>query len=220
MEQEARRVVTGRPETEELNVEHVGEPCDRVIPAVVPRRKCPANALRRQAREDVGILVDVGVVVGSDESVADRSRPDEENRRGEENAEEQIPAPRPGDYSGFPGPNPPFAPGPGPFRTHAERLVYRPMRRPTAVGIFFCATLLLRAQFALGASKLDARIFAGKAPEEPASFLVVMRDQADLSGAEAFTDKAEKGTFVYEALAAQADASQAALRADLDARGI
>jgi serine protease AprX len=47
-----------------------------------------------------------------------------------------------------------------------------------------------------------------------------MRDQADLAGAEAFTEKAEKGRFVYDALAAEAEASQAAIRADLDARGI
>jgi subtilisin family serine protease len=66
-------------------------------------------------------------------------------------------------------------------------------------------------------SKLDPRIFAGR---ESASFLVVMREQADLSGAEAFTGKAEKGRFVYEALRAQAEASQAPLRAALGAAGV
>jgi serine protease AprX len=66
-------------------------------------------------------------------------------------------------------------------------------------------------------SKLDPRIFAGR---ESASFLVVMREQADLSGAEAFTDKAEKGRFVYEALRARAETSQAPLRALLDAAGV
>ena len=67
---------------------------------------------------------------------------------------------------------------------------------------------------------MDPRIFAGKAAGETASFLVVMREQADLSGAEAFAEKAEKGRFVYEALTAQAESSQAAVRASLDARGI
>ena len=67
---------------------------------------------------------------------------------------------------------------------------------------------------------MDPRIFAGKGAEEPASFLVVMREQADLSGAESFAEKTERGRFVFEALTAQAEASQASLRAYLDARGI
>lgn len=68
--------------------------------------------------------------------------------------------------------------------------------------------------------KVDPRIFAGKAAEEQASFLVVMRPQADLSGAEAFAEKAEKGRFVFEALTTQAEVSQASLRAHLDRLGI
>ncbi len=67
---------------------------------------------------------------------------------------------------------------------------------------------------------MDPRIFAGKAAGERASFLVVMREQADLSGAEAFAGKAEKGRFVYEALRAQAEASQAPVRARLEAAGV
>jgi subtilisin family serine protease len=47
-----------------------------------------------------------------------------------------------------------------------------------------------------------------------------MREQADLSGAEAFAGKAEKGRFVYEALRAQAEASQAPLQARLEAAGV
>jgi serine protease AprX len=69
-------------------------------------------------------------------------------------------------------------------------------------------------------ARVDPRIFAGKAAEERASFLVVMREQADLSGAEAFAGKAEKGRFVYEALRAQAETSQASLRARLEAAGV
>jgi subtilisin family serine protease len=80
------------------------------------------------------------------------------------------------------------------------------------------AALLLAGGICVGAeAKLDPRIFAGR---ESASFLVVMREQADLSGAEAFTGKAEKGRFVFEALRAQADASQGPLRAALDAAGV
>jgi serine protease AprX len=69
-------------------------------------------------------------------------------------------------------------------------------------------------------TKLDPRVFAGKAAGETASFLVVMREQADLSGAEAFAGKAEKGRFVFEALQTQAEATQAPLRAALDAAGV
>jgi subtilisin family serine protease len=69
-------------------------------------------------------------------------------------------------------------------------------------------------------TKLDPRVFAGKAAGEPASFLVVLREQADLSGAEAFPSKDEKGRFVFEALRAQAETSQAPLRAALDAAGV
>ena len=69
-------------------------------------------------------------------------------------------------------------------------------------------------------TKLDPRVFAGKAAGESASFLVVLREQADLSGAEAFPSKDEKGRFVFEALRAQAETAQAPLRAALDAAGV
>ncbi len=52
-----------------------------------------------------------------------------------------------------------------------------------------------------------------------AEVLVVLRAQADLSGAEALPTKAAKGRYVYEALRAVADASQPALLADIEARG-
>jgi serine protease AprX len=69
-------------------------------------------------------------------------------------------------------------------------------------------------------TRLDPRVFAGKAAGESASFLVVMREQADLSGAESFRGKDEKGRFVFEALRAQAETAQAPLRAVLDAAGV
>jgi serine protease AprX len=69
-------------------------------------------------------------------------------------------------------------------------------------------------------AKIDPRIFARKAERETASFLVVMREQADLSGAQSIHDRAERVRFVYEALRAQAEISQAPLRARLDAAGV
>ena len=93
------------------------------------------------------------------------------------------------------------------------------MNRNHAILLFL--PLLLHSGVAFAAdSRIDPRIFAGKAAGEPASFLVVMRRQADLSGADAFIGKAEKGRFVFEALAAQAEVSQVSLRALLDGEGI
>jgi len=62
------------------------------------------------------------------------------------------------------------------------------------------------------AGTLDERIFEGRAPGERVSVLVVLRRQADLSAAERIEDAAERRRFVVEALAAEADATQAPLR--------
>ena len=56
--------------------------------------------------------------------------------------------------------------------------------------------------------------------EAPASLLVVMREQADLSGAARIADRLERRRFVYEALRAQAEATQAPVRRELERRGI
>jgi serine protease AprX len=53
-----------------------------------------------------------------------------------------------------------------------------------------------------------------------ADVLVVLRAQADLSGATAQPTKEAKGRYVYEALRAVAETTQPALLADLDARGV
>ena len=79
---------------------------------------------------------------------------------------------------------------------------------------------LMQAGDSPGEARVDSRIFAGKGLEESASVLVVLRQQADLSGAAAIVDRVERRRFVYEALRAQADASQAALQQDLRQRGI
>jgi len=78
----------------------------------------------------------------------------------------------------------------------------------------------LSARLLAADGSVDPRIFAGKAAGEPASFLVVLREQADLSGAEALAEKAEKGRFVFEALRAQAEVSQGPLLARLEAAGV
>jgi subtilisin family serine protease len=83
------------------------------------------------------------------------------------------------------------------------------------------ATLLLAAAATAAAQgPLDPSIFADAAAGEPASFLVVLRDQADLSGAASIRDREERLRFVYESLTSQAEASQGNLRASLAARGV
>jgi serine protease AprX len=67
---------------------------------------------------------------------------------------------------------------------------------------------------------VDSRIFEGKQPGDPASFLVVFRDEADLGGASSISDRTERIRFVADALKARADLSQAPLRARLEASGI
>src|SRR5262245_45743324 len=70
------------------------------------------------------------------------------------------------------------------------------------------------------AAPIDASIFADRAAGERASFLVVFREQADLSGAMSMSDRGERRRFVYEALRARADASQAGLGPRLERDGV
>ena len=70
------------------------------------------------------------------------------------------------------------------------------------------------------AAPVDPRVFSGKAAGESASFLVVLRDQADVSAAETIPDRVERIRFVYETLKAQADVSQRALSSRLAAAGV
>ncbi|MEX1245467.1 MAG: S8 family serine peptidase [Thermoanaerobaculia bacterium] len=76
------------------------------------------------------------------------------------------------------------------------------------------------ARAALAAAPVDERIFAGKGPGETASVLVVMREQTDLSAAEAIADPEGRRRFVFEALRAQAEISQRPLVERLGRAGL
>jgi serine protease AprX len=67
---------------------------------------------------------------------------------------------------------------------------------------------------------VDARIFAGSSAHERARFLVVLREQADLSGAARILDRLERRRFVYESLRAHAEATQATLQTELRRSGV
>jgi subtilisin family serine protease len=75
------------------------------------------------------------------------------------------------------------------------------------------AFLLLAAAAALRAedAKLDARIFDGDSGGSRRSFLVVLREQADLSGAASIADRQDRRRFVFDALTDVARRTQAPL---------
>jgi subtilisin family serine protease len=60
-------------------------------------------------------------------------------------------------------------------------------------------------------AEIDPQIFAASGPGERVSFLVVMREQADLSGAAAIRDPVERRRFVFEALREVAERTQVPL---------
>ena len=72
--------------------------------------------------------------------------------------------------------------------------------RPLAVFAFVSASLLLvsfdspRAQ--RDSAKIDPWVIEHTEGKQQAEFLVILRDQADLSGAEALSTKTDKGFFV------------------------
>ncbi len=68
---------------------------------------------------------------------------------------------------------------------------------------------------------LDPRLAAQlDEPAEHGSFIVYLRDQADLSAAYGITDWSERGRFVYRTLVEHAERAQRTLRAELTARGL
>jgi subtilisin family serine protease len=72
---------------------------------------------------------------------------------------------------------------------------------------------------AVAADALDG-VFAGRAPGETASFFLVLRSQADLTGADAIASAPERRRFVYEALRATAEGTQVDLRSVLSEAGV
>jgi len=69
-------------------------------------------------------------------------------------------------------------------------------------------------------SKVAPRVLLETAGGRTASFLVVLRDQADVSGAAALPTKVAKGTFVFDTLRARAERTQAPIRSMLDRLGV
>src|SRR4051794_31482939 len=69
-------------------------------------------------------------------------------------------------------------------------------------------------------SKVAPQVLKDLANSGQTSFLVHLKDQADISGAAALATKAEKGQYVFNAKQAVAQRSQPAVKAALDTLGV
>src|SRR5438552_15153021 len=72
----------------------------------------------------------------------------------------------------------------------------------------------------LAANKIAVWVMENTANGQKAEFLVVLADQADLSGAANLPTKAEKGRFVYQTLLEKAQTTQRPILQSLQERGI
>jgi hypothetical protein len=91
-----------------------------------------------------------------------------------------------------------------------------------AIWVILASTVAVWIQPALAAgpseaAKVDPALLAALAQDGEASYLVYLREQAALAGAEAILDRAARGRFVYRALKEVADRTQAPLLAYLTA---
>lgn len=101
-------------------------------------------------------------------------------------------------------------------------------RSPLRFGLAALFALVLLAPPVSGAApsapepapKIASRVLADTAAGASASFLVVLKEQADLSPAARLAGKPAKGRFVVNALRAVAARTQPAVRAQLDALGV
>ena len=89
----------------------------------------------------------------------------------------------------------------------------------TAVPVF-AADLERTASPSVAPANIASWVIENTSGNQEAEFIVVLKDQADLSGAVEVTGKVAKGRFVRDALYSRAQASQASLLAWLSARGI
>jgi subtilisin family serine protease len=92
-------------------------------------------------------------------------------------------------------------------------------RRLLAALLIFAAPTVVRAEWQ---AKVDPWVLDRLALDEAGEtdFLIVLAERADLSGAARLSGKVEKAQFVYEALTATAESSQAALRDELERAAI
>ncbi len=93
------------------------------------------------------------------------------------------------------------------------------MRKPFRLFLLLAAILSTARPLRAEESKVDLRIFDAVPEGGRASFLVVLREQADLSGAAALADPLERRRYVFDALTEVARKTQAPLLEKLRAAG-
>jgi serine protease AprX len=101
------------------------------------------------------------------------------------------------------------------------------MKRRIPLNLLLAGALLLALLPGLAAAEpplqratVHPKVWETLRSEGEAEVLVLLRAQADLTGADALTTKEAKGRYVYEALRAVAEQTQRDLRSDLDAQGV
>jgi uncharacterized repeat protein (TIGR01451 family) len=103
------------------------------------------------------------------------------------------------------------------------------MRRQVNLLLALVVAFLLTSGLVLVASSAHGAVWTGKvdpwvlqraADGAKAEFLIYLKEQADLSGAELLLTKEEKGGYVYRELTAVAERSQAAIIASLSSRDV
>lgn len=107
--------------------------------------------------------------------------------------------------------------------TRDERRLIRILSALSLVAL--AASLIFAGSNALagvvsGRDKIDPWVLGRATGDQPAEFIVVLAEQADLSPAALLTDKLAKTRFVRDALYAKAQATQAPLLASLRAQGV
>jgi len=100
------------------------------------------------------------------------------------------------------------------------RNLFAPRRLGTTLTLLLLLALVLPAQAAPGRLEPELVAYLAGAPGGQGPFLILLAEQADLRGAPLITARTARVTYVYEALRATADRTQAGLRADLAAWGV
>jgi subtilisin family serine protease len=100
------------------------------------------------------------------------------------------------------------------MRNPASRLVVL-----LALTVGVGAVPLLNAGSAVASSKVSAKVMRDTADGKSTTFMVILRDRADLRPAAALPTKAAKGRFVFDTMTAFAARTQAPLKAILDSMG-
>ncbi len=90
---------------------------------------------------------------------------------------------------------------------------------PVAVAVLACAAPARAASVPTTEARVDPWVLS-TAAAGPTEFLVFLKEQADVRGADALMTRDEKGRFVFERLRDTAARTQGSLRALLDARGV